>query len=301
MRGVILAGCAVVLLANGSAGQEFQTNTPPFQVCLLGLHRQRDVMLVRGPWIWVDEEGAQRTIENRTPRNRSTGGPVFYARIRITTDPPTFFRQAGNVRLDEAVDDLDTSLEPTDEEIAELQPRGSQQRAAYDTRDVRFALSLPDQPGKTIKRLKGTIPVVLQTRSKEPVAVLDVSAARGKSLQAGGATVSIQDVKIEPDHSATIKLLAKLESEKGDFRDRVYQEQVAARLVDVVQRQIDLVDDQTRPVVAYASTTVRRNEVRGTLRVRPDEAFGAPDRVRVWGLAQTVQQIPFDFKGVPLP
>lgn len=301
MRVALLAGCAAVLFAEASAAQEFQSSSPPFRVSVLSLHRQRDVILVRGPWIWVDELGTQRPIENRTPKSRTSGGPDFYARLRVTTDPPTFFRQEGPARLEEAVDDLDQTLEPFDDAGTEAKAKATLQRATYTTRDVRLALSLPEQPGKTIKRLKGSIPVALTVRSKEPLAVLDLSRAKGQSQNAGDARITILEVKVEPDRSATVKLLAKIESEKGDFQNREYQERVAARLVDAVQRQLDLVDDQTRPVTSYASTAVRRNEVRATLRVRPDDAYGAPDRIRIWALSRSVKEIPFEFKDVPLP
>ncbi|MDR3639413.1 MAG: hypothetical protein P4L84_36770 [Isosphaeraceae bacterium] len=301
MRDTLLAGCLVFCLVEGSVAQEFHSESPPFRVTLLSLHRQRDLMLVRGPWVWVDDEGAQRPIENRTPKSRTSGGADFFARLRVTTDPPTFFRQDGPPRLEEAIDDLDQTLEPFEEPGAVAKRAGASQRSTYATRDVRLALSLPEQPAKTIKRLKGTIPVALSVRSPQPVSTLDLSRGKGQSARVGDARVSLLDVKVESDRSASLKLLVKLESEKGDERDKEYQERVAARLVDVVQRQIDLVDDQTRPVVSYATTTVRRNEARASLKVRPDDAFGAPDRLRIWGLTRSVKEIPFEFKNVPLP
>ena len=301
MRSILLAVCVVLTSAAGACAEEFHADAPPFRVTVLSLHRQRDVMLVRGPWIWVDDHGAQRPIAGRTPQSRTPGAPDCFARLRITATPPIAFRQAGPPRLDEAVDDLDQTLEPFEDPAGKTNVRGVPNRSAHATCDVRLGLSLPEQPGKTIKVLKGVIPVELTARSAAPRSVLDLSRASGERLRVGDARLSVTDVRIEPDGAARVKLLVTLPSEKGKDRDKEYQQGLAARLIDVVERQIDLVDDQSRVVRSYATTHVRRNEARATLEVRPDAAFGAPDRLRVWELMRATRDVAFEFKNVPLP
>jgi hypothetical protein len=201
----------------------------------------------------------------------------------------------------EAVDDLDQSLEAAPEEVREPARRGIPARGAYTTVDFRLPLSLPDQPGKTIRRLRGTIPVEIPVRSSEPLAVLTLSEARGRTLTAGHVTFTIHDFKSEPDHRAILRLTARLETGAGRSRDRADQERLATRLVDIARQQIEIVDDQTRPVPAAASTSVRRNEVSVTLRVSPGEQYGAADRLRVFGLTWKSSEVPFEFKDVPMP
>lgn len=301
MRSAALVLCGVLIAPIQGLAEEFKTATGSFQVSLLSLHRQRDLMLVKGPWVWVDEDGHQRPIDKRTPRTRSSAGPLFQARLRISTEPQSSFRLNGPPTVTEAVDDLDQSLEAAPDDSAETRRRGIPARGTYSRIDLRTALSLPDLPGKAIKRLRGTVPVIVFKRSAEPLAVLSLSDAKDRSATAGDVTVTIGSVKLEPDQSATIALTARLDKETGNYRNREYQARLAKRLVDIAQQQIELVDDQTRRVFTYPSTSVKRNEVRVTLRTTPGEQYGAPDRIRVFGLTSSETELPFDFKNVPMP
>jgi hypothetical protein len=292
----------MLALQAGTRAEEYKAKTGAFEVSLLSLARQRDVMLAPAPWVWVDEDGHQRPMDKRAPKLHSSAGPVFQARVRITTDPPTSFRLNGAPTIVEAVDDLDQTLEPTPEETTATRPRGMAPRGAYPMVEMRMPLSLPEQPGKLIKRLKGSVPVVVFARSAEPLAVLSVSDPKGRTVTAGDFTVIMGSVRSEPDQPTVIlALTVRLEKEKGNFRDREYQARIASKLVDFAQQQIEVVDDQTRRVAAYPTTSVRKNEVRVTLRLSPGEQYGAPDRIRLFGLTTTETELPFDFKNVPMP
>lgn len=301
MRVSVAVFCAFAGLGlQGTGAEEYKTKSGPFQVSLLSLHRQRDLMLVPGPWVWVDDEGRQRPIEKRTPRTRSTSGPLFQARLRVATEPRTFFRIAGPPAIVEAVDDLDQSLEAAPEEGPDS-GRGMSPRTAFATADLRIPLSLPDQPGKTIRRLKGTIAAVISARSREPLEVVALSDAKGKSITAGGINVNILDVRLNPDRSAIVRLSATLVGEKANPRSREDQARLASRLADIAEQQLEIVDDQTRPVLVRPSTAIRRLEIFMTYRVAPGEQYGAVDRLRVFGLTRNPVEIPFDFKDIPMP
>jgi hypothetical protein len=301
MRAKPLALLACLLPTGLAAADEFKTKTGAFTVSLLSLHRQRDLMLVPGPWVWVDEEGRQRPIEKRTPRSKSSAGPLFQARLRVTVEPKTLFRLDGVPGVTEAIDDLDQSLEAAPEESTGSKRGGLPARGAFSTVDLRLPLSLPDQPGKTIKRLRGVVPVVVNARSREPLAVLPLAESKGRSVTAGDFKLTVLDFKPGDDRSATVSLALRLENEKGDIRDRSYRGKLATRLADIAQQQLEIVDDQTRPVVSHASAGTRRNELRITLRVSPGDSYGAADRLRVFGLARKSIEVPFDFKDVPMP
>ena len=260
-------------------------------------------MLVRGPWVWVDEEGFQRPIDRKTPKARSNEGPSFYARLRVSTEPTMLFRQDGPVALTEALDDQEQTLEAAPDEAEDAKRRSVSRQGAYPSIDLRVPLSLPDQPGKTIKRFRGTIPVVYSTRSPEPVAVIPWSEAKGRKVEIGDVVITVVGAKTDDEGRSVVALTARLPDAKTDPRDRAAQERVARRLNDIAQRQLDLVDDQTRPILVYPSTAVRRNEVKITLRVSPSDEppHGPPDRLRVFGLTRHTKELPFDFKGVPLP
>jgi hypothetical protein len=285
-----------------AAADEFQTTTGPFRVSLLSLHREHELVFVDGPWVWVDEDGHQRPIEKRLPRGATgAAGPMFLARFRITSGPSHPFRLDGAPSLAEAVDDQDQSLEAAPEEPSPKAKRANPARGAFTTLDLRLPLSLPEQPGKAIKRLRGVIPVVAASRAPEPVSVISVSDAKGKTVTAGDATITITTARVESDQRAVITFTARLAGEKGNFRDPAYQTRVSGRLVDIAQQSIEVLDDQSRSIRTYPGTSIRRNEVRVTLRTMPGEDVGAPDRLRVFGLNWTATEIPCDFKDVPMP
>src|SRR3954451_13651824 len=107
MRSAALVLCGVLIAPIQGLAEEFKTAKGSFQVSLLRLHRQRDLMLVNGPWVWVDEDGRQRPIDKRTPRKRSPAAPLSQVRLMITTEPQASFRLNGPPTVTEAVDDLD--------------------------------------------------------------------------------------------------------------------------------------------------------------------------------------------------
>src|SRR6185312_9840256 len=199
MRSAALALFFLLVATIPGSADEFKTTSGSFQVSLLSLHRQRDLMLIPGPWVWVDEDGRQRPIEKRTPRSRSSAGPLFQARLRISATPPASFRLNGSPTLAEAVYDQDQTLEAAPVESAEPSRRGRPRRGAYSTVELRMPLSLPELPGKTIKRLRGTVPVVVFARSAEPLAVLNLGDGKDRSVTAGDVTVTIASAKLEPD------------------------------------------------------------------------------------------------------
>jgi hypothetical protein len=303
MRRILLASCVVLLAARElhAADPPVSTVSRPFQVRLVSLHRRQDRLLTRGPWVWVDESGRQTPIESTRGSGRPAAGPALYARFRITTEPRTVFRAESPPVVVEAVDDEGQSLVPPQDEPEPPSRAPARPLGAAATLELRLPLALPDQPGKTIKRLRGELPVLVAVRSAAPLAETSLRNAPRPALTAGDFTLAVRDVRLEPDRRATLTLSALLERPGDAPGRRANRAAIDPRVRDLLQHQLELVDDQSRPVEFQPAVATSRDAIRITLRVVPGERYSAPDRLRVYALTWTPIVVPFDFKDLPLP
>src|SRR5205807_5445707 len=110
--------------------------------------------------------------------------------------------QDGPVKLWEAVDDKEQSLLP---------PAGSQapnhsSYMVYNQGQMLFQLQsylhYPAQPGKTIKRLRGMVPLSVAARKADPLTI-PLADAAGKTFRQGEVSVTVHSVKAGPQQPAT--------------------------------------------------------------------------------------------------
>lgn len=118
----------------------------------------------------------------------------FSFRLQVIAEPRLMIAQSGQLKLIEAVDDLGHSLLPTTGNNGNGVRHAAYYGYGYNggnaTIQLVGQLSYPERSGKTIKTLRGTVPITVTSRKRDPL-VIKMADAEGKTFRAGESTVII--------------------------------------------------------------------------------------------------------------
>jgi hypothetical protein len=260
----------------------------PFRVTLTGLHFSQSVGFVRDRGVSTDA-----TVRSR---GASPVGQRFWFGLRVMAEPRTILIAAGPPRVDEAADDLGQSLLPAGPRETSP-PRNVIGLSAFE---YQIDLGRPREPGETIRRLRGSVPVLLAVRRPDPVTI-PLADAEGKTYTVDGATLSIQRVDIAARRP--IELTARFAAaDEADPPNRARASVGDGRL-DALAHQIELVDAAGKAIRSLHGGGPSGDGVRMSIRPASDEeeGVGPPDRLRVYTLSRTAAVVPFEFTDLPMP
>lgn len=268
----------------------------PFLVELVSLHRHRDLTLIGGPWARDDRIGQRIAIPPSTPPCDLDARA--YAELRIWVEPRTWLVQRGPAEVVEAVDDLGQSLRPPDGEAPPYQTfytyGGTTQQPA------KLPLAYPDRPGAKIARLRGTIPVTLEVRDPDPVLVVPLADAQGRTYRQGEVILDVQEVGLGGDR-ARVQIAARLDLEHAGLPGPPKPRDITARLGDLGQHQIEIADADGK-VLTDRSTGSTSPENRASLNYSWSSKDGGPGaRLRLFRLVRVDAEVPFAFADLPMP
>jgi hypothetical protein len=253
-------------------------NSGPFRVELVSLDYQRHRQV----------KGAPRGPE---PPGASE---QFQAQVLIQAEPRLLIAPAGPLRLIEAVDDRGQSLALPAEGEAGDEP--SFDFAPVAPLHAGVELKYPERPGRWIRRLRGTIPLVVAARQAEPL-VIPLADAGGKTFRRGDLTVSVGSIRPEPNEAQT---LIDLTFERGGAPGATGTGPVVPSLF--LEQQVEVRDGRGRPFVLFPQeTTVHGGEVRMTLALSPSDGASAPAQLRYYGLTRARAEVTFEFADVRMP
>ena len=71
--------------------------------------------------------------------------------------------------------------------------------------DLSASLRLPDQAGRSIRRLRGSVPVVIVAYASDPIAI-PLEGAAGKSVRNDEVTVSVLEVAKDDNAGVTVEV-----------------------------------------------------------------------------------------------
>ena len=132
----------------------------PFRVQLTNLHFQRDVTFAAGP----------RASEQ------------FYMQVQVAAEPRLSVSQNGTVQILEALDDRGQSLMLPDGGTSATRHSAYFGMSSGPIVQMQAHLKRPEQPGSTIRKLRGTVPIAVATRKPDPL-VVPLTGASGKSFR----------------------------------------------------------------------------------------------------------------------
>jgi hypothetical protein len=279
------------------------SDSGPFRVTAVSIHHHRDRNLTASL--------SPRPSPNQPPTPgldplTPNGSDQFYILLNVQAEPRLQIAQSGKLKLDEAQDDLDHSLIPPETPSNDASSRVLNQQvniggsAAFQ---VMLPLAYPDQPGKFIKRIKGSIPLVVSTRKDEPLVVPLDQASRGKSFQNADYRLVIHDVRTEPaEPMATIDLTLQSVS-AGNHSNQFGMPSEMAVLRQPGQSPIEILDAQDKLYPQWFPYNVQNTggSLRVSLRLVRQDGIGPPARIRLYETARSQAEAAFEFTGIAMP
>jgi hypothetical protein len=227
----------------------------------------------------------------------------FYAQLQVSAEPRLSLSQHGPLKILEAVDDRGQSL------LAEVGNGVVTQRfSGYLGLSLNSSLQLqaplrrPEQPGQTIRKLRGTLPIMVATRKPDPL-VMPIQGGAGKVFRNDEVNLSIVEVRTNPANNQTsIELVVRAGTNPGPRllpQGELAPEFVPQRPDMHQQQQIEIVDSQGK-VIPWYQTNFDAEGSRLTLTLNPHDQ-ATPAELRYYGMARAATEVAFEFSDVPMP
>ncbi|MHC5538529.1 hypothetical protein ACYOEI_09900 [Singulisphaera rosea] len=276
----------------------------PFRANLISLNYQKNLTFGMG---------AQPVFPNRAgigPIGDPVGSPLrggpavnedFLAQIQFAAEPRLTISQSGALKILEAVDDRGQSLMVASSGGPLTQRySGFFGMTAGSTLHVNAPLRRPEQPGKTIRRLRGSLPVTVATRKASPL-VIPLTDAAGKSFRNEEVTLGVQEIKVNPTTRQTsieISLRASQDAPAGVNPPPGFEVEPGMHRTEAQPQQIEVLDAQGRPIPWYHSNDAEGSRM--TLTLAPHNQ-AAPSEIRYYTMAKAATEVRFEFTNVPMP
>lgn len=260
----------------------------PFRVKLIGSHFQRNQLFEPEPG---DPEVPMSSDQCQL-------------QLLVMAEPRLRLAQRGTIRLSEARDDRGQSLLPPSP-LAEsgLDPPNIFAFAGGASLQASVDLRRPEQPGRRIASLKGTIPLALAARRPGPLEVpLPVSI--GRTYVGDDVALVVHALRTDPnDPQLTLELTIRppTTAESSPRRSRT-NGSAASLAPEFLEHQVEVEDRGGRPYVIFPLEVRPQGEsCRLTLLLAPTDGAAGPARLRFYGLTRTTTDLPFEFSDVPMP
>jgi hypothetical protein len=244
----------------------------------------------------------------RPPGGREAGGQgsnweQFFVQIEVMSEPRpiTSLEPAGPPRLIEAVDDRGQSLIPEPDPKAFEYPKRYYDRNWYAHFVANLYLKTPDPASRSIRRLKGAIPLVLWG-SRTQVLTVPLDDSEGRTFKGSGVTLKILKRTTDvPSPSLELELRNHEPAPPEDKRNPLF-DTYPGIVVRRSDEQFELLDAGGRRLAFdYRSTEFNPTVTRATIRLKPGQPGGPPERLRFHGLVRVETEVRFEFKDIPLP
>ena len=269
----------------------------PFRVGLRGVYeRRQDKIASRKFGRSANQNGDPGEADPM--RLDPLDGGSFFAEIELAAEPGLVCRRDGPIRTVDAVDEMGRSLYAHRDE----NPRQAVQ--AFASIDgglapmVRIPLRRTGQTAgsKTIKRLRGLIPVEIGQLQEKPAIAIPLGSSEGKTFRGGGAEFRVLTDRIEGGivkFAVSCRLIGETDPNRRD-----------ARLAVLRTYQIKMVDAKGAPSHSSASSGGggAPGELEFSYNFDPEQITSKlPAEFQYYGLDRVSTQIPFEFKDIPLP
>jgi hypothetical protein len=273
------------------------TISGPFRIKLRGLHDHRDRSLIVGPWLRIDEIN-QRIPIPRTSKEREAR---FYIDLGIMIEPRMWFTQEGPARAIEAVDELGQSLVRRDTTRIEADHSLFYNGDGVTEGQVQLDLAMPEKPGRSIVRLRGSIPVALQIRKPVPALEIPLSAAQGKAFAHEDAVFTVREFRVN-DQGTAIVIDVRINLDRFELPAGRDGEIVSSRLGCLSSHQVEIVDADGKVLAEIPAGSSRPDgNAQMSFMVRKDWHRTRPARFRYYEMVRAFTDVAFEFRNIPMP
>ena len=276
----------------------------PFRVSLVGLEFQRHVgFAVAMPRVRANPGQAERPAapKDLAPlRPRPVTSVQCSVQLQVTAEPRLSVNQTGAIQILEARDDQGNSLRMDKPGSPVLTSNaGYFGGSCSSVVHARAALNRPENPGRTIKILRGSVPLRITARQPDPL-VVPLSTATGKAFDSTDLHISVHEVRFDPNTRQRQIELTVRESRSGVLpaADDEPVAELGSR-IDPHQQNIEIVDARGH-IVPWIQTSVDMESSRITLSMA-GPASTEPKELRYYRLSECAVNVPFTFSEVPMP
>ena len=276
----------------------------PFRVSLVGLEFQRHVGFavvmprVRGNPGQAEHPAARQDLA--PPQPRPVTSVQCSVQLQVMAEPRLTVSQTSSLQILEARDDQGNSLRMENPGSSVLTRNvdylgGSCSSVVH----VRAPLNRPENPGRTIKILRGSVPLRIMARQPDPL-VVPLATAAGKAFDSSDLHVLVHEVRADPNtHQRQIELTVRVTRSGGlPASDEESVSDLGSRF-DPHQQNIEIIDARGH-VVPWFQTSIDMESSRITLTMS-GLAGTEPKELRYYRLSETAVNVPFSFSDVPMP
>ncbi len=290
----------------------FASNHGPFRAEIMSIDHHRTMTFNVLGMI-----GQPRAVDGKlvaAPEGRPDGGgPAvnrqFYLTLQVQSEPRLLIAQNGALKLTEAVDDRGQSMMPPSID-GQTTITGAYfgMNGGSSFLQTQAHLSLPDKPGRSIRLLRGSVPVTVMSPRPEPISLnLKDPEAIGKPIRTDDGTITLKSVRDDPNaQRTTIELVFRPTAAAGEPDDPFARAPGFAqigRMPLAMQQQLGAVDAEGNPFqVIVNQSHAQADEIRLTITLLPaGPNAGRPVVLRYQNLNRAPADIPFEFRDVPIP
>jgi hypothetical protein len=236
------------------------------------------------------------------PRNAAGGGQRSESlsfNFQVLAEPKLPLLGIGPAKLVAAVDDQDNSLIPPLSRIPGYETHfGSY--VGYRTYNMQAQVSLsgPSPGARTLKLLKGTLPVTILAEQKPEIVVENVLTVKHKKFDGPEVSLEVEEAKEGPNNSCQVQVTVR-RTGKDNQQDYTW--------TNSLHQRIELQDDQGNKYVSQgfnanwgdgSPTNVRGSFMFGN---NGTAKPGKPAKLIYYGWVTVQHPVDFEFRDLPLP
>ncbi|GAC1337843.1 MAG: hypothetical protein NVSMB14_04910 [Isosphaeraceae bacterium] len=238
--------------------------------------------------------------------HRSLVTDNFSFRLQVLAEPRLMVAQNGQLKLIEATDDAGNSLMPPGATNGNVVRHAAYYGYNPGNTILQLAgpLTYPEHPGKTIKTLRGSVPVTVSSRKLDPV-VITLKDAEGKTFRAGESTVIVHKANKPNPNPGQQGLYIDLTLRTPNApRQNMGNNNFGFQQNVNPQSQIEILDAQGKAINWYVqSSSGPPSDWRVGICVMPQGGNNnvQPAELRFFELVRGETEATFEFHDIPLP
>jgi hypothetical protein len=288
------AGQDVKLVFDARRDRGPVASSGPFQVELTALRDHRARSFAGFPWVKVDESNQRISVRQADKESMSR----FYADLLVRVEPRMRFFQEAPPQATEAVDDLGQSLVPdaVDDTLYPFHAYHGEHQHGME-----LGLRMPAHPGRTIQRLVGTVPLIIEMRRPEPALIVPLAGAAGKTFATSDITIT--ELRVTEDARAThIHTRFHLNLDRADLPGHHRGQAVSTRLGDVLNNQTEITDASGK-VLSHdgGGSWSQENRAQQHFAIPKGPGAAPPAQLRYYSMLRVRHALTFRFDNIPMP
>jgi hypothetical protein len=261
-----------------------------------------------------DAQGARRQDQPEEPNNGLDRTVRFRVELQIVPDRRMQISFNGPPELLEAVDELGNSLRPTSNSEANgYNPRRAmfQRFGGRSDGPTSVLLHRPQNPGKLIKKLRGTLNISIVARWPQPV-VIPLTNAAGKLLETDEMRVVVESIETDATGKPSVieLMIDELDTRAPEEQSIDYPPgSPFAKHQRLIHggiglhnplSRIQVVDARGKDTFSQFSSS-QQGTGPVTLRLTLSPGSGGSEKIGLWSIVRTTAKIPFEFENLPMP